>query len=199
MVTTGETSDLDVFSGSYTIQPLSIVYSYPPPEITEADALLDPNYWCQCNGVTYKYAIIQATSNINRSTDAWWIDSRTAFIWHAQRVKAVRPIRESFLDGPTFLYVGVGDHRVCRVGGRTGSSSVTPTIPGMNRAFRKELRSHNGHTIMLEYVTYPSFYQLGYGALHTTPRPKAFPDETYNDTVAMAEGRESSCLSYALV
>ena len=111
----------------------------------------------------------------------------------------MKPIRESFPDGPALVYVGVDDRRVCRVGGRTGSPSVITPLLGTDGSFPKELASRNGRTTLLQYVIHPPCYQFGYRALHITPRPKALPDGTYDDTVAMAVGRKSGCLSYTLV
>ena len=65
--------------------------------------------------------------------------------------------------------------------------------------FRKELRFRDGHYMMLQYVIYPPFRHSSRRALHIIPRPKALPDQTYNDTVATNIGRKSGHFSYTLV
>ena len=57
-------------------------------------------------------------------TDARWLYSHTAFIWHARRVRAANLIRESFLGGSAFRYIGADDYRVCCVGGESGPVAV---------------------------------------------------------------------------
>ena len=57
--------------------------------------------------------------------------------------------------------------------------------------FQKELRFRDGHSTMLQYVVSTSTNRIQ-RSHHVTPRlPKSLPEQTYNDAVAMAAGRES--------